>query len=99
MPPCALTYWKYAFDGRRDLAVAGRGLPVSGWWLPIRMVVAVMPGADAVSAAEPDPEEPELATRRCRSREPPLEPQAASSMATTADPATSARYPLLDFFI
>jgi hypothetical protein len=29
---------------------------VSGWWLPIVIVVAVMPGADAVSAALELPE-------------------------------------------
>jgi hypothetical protein len=61
----------------------------------------VIPGADAVSAAEPDPEEPELGDAALPEppEPPPLEPQAASSMATTADPATSARYPLLDSLI
>jgi hypothetical protein len=61
------------------------------------MDVGVMPGADAVRA-EPDPEEPELGDAPLP-EPPPLEPQAASSMATTADPATSARYPLLDSLI
>jgi hypothetical protein len=30
---------------------------VSGWWLPIRIWCAVMPGADAVAAPEDDGEE------------------------------------------
>ncbi len=73
---------------------------MSGWWLPIRIDVGVIPGADAVRA-EPDPEEPELGDAALPEppEPPPLEPQAASSMATTADPATSARYPLLDSLI
>jgi hypothetical protein len=53
---------------------------VSGWWLPIRIWVGVMPGADAVSAElelellEPDPA-PEL--------EPELDEQAATVNAAT----------------
>jgi hypothetical protein len=56
---------------------------VSGWWLPMVMVVAVMPGADAVRAAVELP--PAL---------PPglLEPellQAATVIAATATAATA----------
>src|SRR5215472_9918646 len=55
-------------------------MPVSGWWLPIVIVDAVMPGADAVSAVLP----PVL---------PPLlddELQAAAARLKAAIPATAA---------
>jgi hypothetical protein len=62
-----LTYAKYAADPGAISEYPGAAGPVSGWWLPIVMVVAVMPGAEAVRAAlellllelEPEPE-PEL---------------------------------------
>jgi hypothetical protein len=69
-------------------------MPVSGWWLPIVMLVAVIPGAEAVSFCEPPPEpepppgEPD-----------PLEPQAATSMATAASPAIGASVNLRDLFM
>jgi hypothetical protein len=66
----------------------GAATPVSGWWLPIVIVLAVMPGAEAVSAA-PDEEEPALGLEL--GVEVLLEPQAATPIATTAIPATSGR--------
>src|SRR5580692_3093954 len=80
MPPWALTYWKYAFaDGAISL-YPGAATPVSGWWLPIRISDFVMPGADAVSAPL---DEVEL---------PPLEPHAATVIATPAMTAAAPMY-------
>ena len=65
----------------------GAATPVSGWWLPIVIVVDVMPGAEAVSAALDEEAlalEPELELGV------PLELQAAMTIATTAVPATRA---------
>ncbi len=59
-----MTYWKYAFDAGAISSYPGAATPVSGWWLPIVMVLAVMPGAEAVRAPlvlfDPDPLLPEL---------------------------------------
>jgi hypothetical protein len=63
---------------------------VSGWWLPIVIVLAVMPGAEAVRAELPDEDELEL----------PLEPpHAAATIATTAIPATAARFTRCDLLM
>src|SRR5215469_4012970 len=56
-------------------------MPVSGWWLPIVIVVAVMPGADAVSAVFP-PFLPLLLVD--------VELQPAAARLRTASPATAA---------
>src|SRR5580704_16513511 len=72
-------YWKYALEAGAISSYPGAATPVSGWWLPIVMVVAVIPGAEAVSALLllPD-DEPE-----------PLEPQPAAISATAATPAAA----------
>jgi hypothetical protein len=54
---------------------------VSGWWLPIRIWVAVMPGADAVAAPEDDEDDED---------EDELPPQPAAIIATAAAAATMA---------
>src|SRR5215472_12080206 len=55
-------------------------MPVRGWWLPIVMVVLVMPGADAVSAVLP-PVLPVVVDD---------ELQAAAARLRAASPATAA---------
>src|SRR6266702_7149402 len=81
MPPCALTYWKYALEAAEISLYPGAAGPVRGWWLPMRIWVLVIPGADA-AAPPPEPPEPlEL-----------LEPQpAATSEAITAAAMTDRR--------
>src|ERR1700722_1011019 len=59
-------------------------MPVSGWWLPIVMVVGVMPGADAVSAL-PLPDLPPL-----DDVDDDDELQAAPARLRAASPATAA---------
>src|SRR6516162_6958726 len=62
MPPCALTYWKYALAAGAISLYPGAAGPVSGWWLPMRIWVLVIPGTDA-AAAPPEPEPPEWRVR------------------------------------
>src|SRR5215469_10806065 len=64
MPPWALTYWKYALDAGAISLYPGAAGPVSGWWLPIRIWFAVMPGAAA--ALPPEAEPPQAAASRAR---------------------------------
>src|SRR5579862_509598 len=64
-------------------------MPVSGWWLPIRIDVLVMPGADAVSPELLGLPDEELG----------LEPQAAATIASTASPATAAACNRCDLFM
>src|SRR5579864_8165622 len=52
MPPCTLRYSKYAFEAAEISEYPGAAGPVSGWVLPSVIVVAVMPGAEAVFVPE-----------------------------------------------
>src|SRR6516225_1624974 len=97
MPPWALTYWKYAAAAGAISLYPGAAGPVSGWWLPMVIVVAVMPGADAVSAEfvlVPEPA-PELAL----GLELELELHAATARAAAATTAMAGTRSRCDLFI
>src|SRR5215468_1874614 len=78
IPPLSLMYLNMASVAGAISLYPGAAGPVSGWWLPIRICFAVIPGADAVAAPEDDEDEPELP------------PQPAAIIATAAVAATMA---------
>ncbi|MBV9449056.1 MAG: hypothetical protein JO345_24480 [Streptosporangiaceae bacterium] len=67
----------------------GAAGPVSGWWLPMVIVVAVMPGALALSGPEPEDAEPE--PDEPPAFEPPLDEQAPAVTRAAAAKAVMAR--------
>src|ERR1700737_5207640 len=79
-PPCAFTYWKYAFEAGAISEYPGAAGPVSGCVLPMVTVVGVMPGAEAELLVDPPPL---------------LPPQAATTAAATQMDPTTAVFDLL----